>query len=919
MIRLFSLVLMVLAFAAPWPIGGNWPFSRTVLLGVSVLLLTGAVLEVFQNKGSQAYVSKQPFIIWFLLAGIAFTIFQSSEFSSGVQQQLGEKNIAVSAAIEVGSNANSQFSAAAEPELPPRPISVYVPATRQKLVDLIYGVGVFLAASVLLVDRKQTYPVLFSIVAVGAAVSFFGVLQQLSGDRRIYWQYELLWGGGPFGPFVNGNNAAGFLVICFSAGVFFVAQQFHKWKERAGEDDDDFVQGGEHWSAKNTSRQHLVRRFLELFAKLKPSHLYFLTALAILVTGVFVSLSRGGMVAISLSFLTALYLISKTNRVAVVILALMLCVGSVAMAFLSEQSANISDEIQSMSDLSEAAAPRWDHWKDAVPFGLKNGLIGVGNGTYRYVAPVFQTFFLPHTFAHAESVYIETLVELGWGGVALLLATIGYAFYASVGLLRRREHFDRALGTAAITCLVGQAAIATLDFGIYQPANTTVMAILMGAVVGRYSCSLDGTGYNPTSATSRKVTIALRLILIFVMMASTCWAVYESYGIESRRSAQRSIKLFNKHAGKGVQGMHGVSLDEVQRQLETAAAIRPDDAEVHYLMGDLHIARFRDQEARKLQDSLQSEIERIEGSDLSLEQQNLQIDELKEFDSQEIWNATAVALLHKRLRWAERHAPTAAIQIKSDPAVTTHLKMAMDEFQRAEQLCSRTARSPYRLAQLIALTSTNSATDTLRQESDFISEALRRSVPKTPLLFNCGLLALNSGDQARAVGLWKKCLRQPHNYSQEGLIVKFCLQDLPMKQFYEEVLPQEARYLVRIATRYFRSPELMLPKKFLITHVRRIINEQPDLSEMDRILLLARSATLINDYPEVVRQYERALLLAPTQASWRYDYAFALFQTKQFDESVRQLKKCELDPTVRKNRIKSLLAKIRRERSNSRH
>ena len=65
---------------------------------------------------------------------------------------------------------------------------------------------------------------------------------------------------------------------------------------------------------------------------------------------------------------------------------------------------------------------------------------------------------------------------------------------------------------------------------------------------------------------------------------------------------------------------------------------------------------------------------------------------------------------------------------------------------------------------------------------------------------------------------------------------------------------------------------------------------------------------------KMVVQYEKALPLAGSDVPWRFDYAFSLYQTKQFDESLRQLKMCELDPTIRKNRVKALLTKIRRER-----
>ena len=111
---------------------------------------------------------------------------------------------------------------------------------------------------------------------------------------------------------------------------------------------------------------------------------------------------------------------------------------------------------------------------------------------------------------------------------------------------------------------------------------------------------------------------------------------------------------------------------------------------------------------------------------------------------------------------------------------------------------------------------------------------------------------------------------------------------------------------------------MALPKKFLVVHIKRLIETQDDLPELEKNLLLANAAWQVEDYPEVAKNYANCLSLASTPAPWRYDYAFALYKTKQFDESVRQLKVCELDPSFRKNRIKRLLDLIRRERSNIR-
>ena len=109
---------------------------------------------------------------------------------------------------------------------------------------------------------------------------------------------------------------------------------------------------------------------------------------------------------------------------------------------------------------------------------------------------------------------------------------------------------------------------------------------------------------------------------------------------------------------------------------------------------------------------------------------------------------------------------------------------------------------------------------------------------------------------------------------------------------------------------------MMLPKKFLVVHIKRLIERSEDLSELEKKVFLARAARHINDYPAVAENYRLALTLAGTQAPWRYDYAFALYKTKQFDEAVRQLKVCELDPSFPKNRTKQLLKRIRTARSN---
>jgi len=51
----------------------------------------------------------------------------------------------------------------------------------------------------------------------GVAIAFFGLVQQLTWNGRLFWQVPLEQGGEPFGPFVDRNHAGGFLTLCLAA------------------------------------------------------------------------------------------------------------------------------------------------------------------------------------------------------------------------------------------------------------------------------------------------------------------------------------------------------------------------------------------------------------------------------------------------------------------------------------------------------------------------------------------------------------------------------------------------------------------------------------------------------------------------------------------------------------------------------
>ena len=170
--------------ALPWLLGGNLPPVRTVAIGITGLSLLGLVC-LPSLIGSPTRIGLLMKCV--LLTGIGYAALQL-----------------------VPSMAT---------------YSSYPSASRARLCEVILGVGVFVAASSIFTNRK-TIPYLFGLIAFnGVLLTFVGIAQSVSSSDKVLGIYELIQGGEPFGPFVNGNNAGGYLLLCFAAAIFFLARR----------------------------------------------------------------------------------------------------------------------------------------------------------------------------------------------------------------------------------------------------------------------------------------------------------------------------------------------------------------------------------------------------------------------------------------------------------------------------------------------------------------------------------------------------------------------------------------------------------------------------------------------------------------------------------------------------------------------
>ena len=774
-------------------------------------------------------------------------------------------------------------------------ISIYPTATRSSLVDLVIASGFFFATTLLVRRTGSISRLMIVMLLTGALVGFFGILQSVSWNGQLFWQYEMTQQGLAFGPFVNRNNAAGFLVMALCCGLYLSLIELFRWQQEANSINNQNARG----SGKNKS-PNWWSSIVYFFAKIESRHLYIMLGVSSVTAGVLMTLSRGGVLAmlLVLAGVAVFTMFKRQLRLPAMVAAILIGLGIGWFVSALEFDRKLADRVETITELELDQVPRLKHWQDMLPL-VKQTTLGTGAGTYRYVSPEYQTFEFDRVFAHAENIYLETFIELGYPGAILLLLTIVGCLIASLKLVRHDSIESHCLGVFGLLILLGTAAASLFDFGLYQPANYTFLAIALGMVVAKASQVSSSDHSNGNLSTSRLSTISIGLV-VMLFLISIGWTCWFSFGTESLRSVRRNVTLANAHMDASDALLAKKSLNSMQARLARVKSICPDSAELHIQLGELDLLRFRKSKAKELSAYVNEQL----ASQISEAEKTL----LKSYTAEKIWTSTSLHSANRELKSAlQNNLPSVTLNEFEQQL----LKSAYQNFTLASKLRRFDWETHLRLAQLEPILNPELKTFVPKVKSH-LKIALRRPYPSPQMLFDCGLVYLNAGVSEKAVELWSLCLRKRTARKFERPIVELSMSDLPMPPFFEKVLPQKPEFLLRVAKNYFRAPELILPKRLLLIHTERVIqNAKGDLNSADYHFFLAETASLSDQYKLAAKQYELALQERPSEVVWRFEYARCLNETRQYSEAIRQLQKCQLEKSPIFPRIKPLMERIR--------
>jgi len=343
-------------------------------------------------------------------------------------------------------------------------------ATRGALAMVLAYVMLFAVVAQRIRRPQDLEFLLKSLAIAGVSMAAIGLAQRYLGNGKFLWFMEH-----PSrdtmtvvkGTFANENHFVHFLALTLGPLMWWVVKE----QETIHETTAAFSKPG-----RDATRNNILPR-----GQVLP-----LIGLGIVLLASLLSFSRGGLLMMAVAGVTSTALLLYQRRVgkrAVVGLAI---VATMAMACIwvdgKELLARELETLQTVSidslDQNHGRRKIWSAVMTAVP---EFALTGTGVGSHRYVYPTYMKEKSAVQYTHAESGFLQVLLETGGLGFILLLSGIGLTSYWIFRGLRS----DRPELAFIAIPLASSAAVSVVhgivDFNWFIPANMCVTLFVAAA------------------------------------------------------------------------------------------------------------------------------------------------------------------------------------------------------------------------------------------------------------------------------------------------------------------------------------------------------------------------------------------------------------------------------------------------------
>jgi uncharacterized membrane protein len=311
--------------------------------------------------------------------------------------------------------------------------------------------------------HAQVKRAVWVMISMGTVLALFGIAQRMTWNGRFYWLGPEAPHGSAFGPFVNRTHFAGLVVVIVPMALALVlAGRRNRERRRHRRDWREHLRA---WNSQEAGPVSLI------------PWLIFLMGGAALASG-----SRGGVVALLTALLIMVGLGSRGSWGARRAGRIILTTGLIVLTGIWIGGDILYGTIERLAEeVSQAEmSPRLHIWADALQLWRQFPAIGSGLTTFGMVFPLVRTIPSPVTYTHAESDWVQLLIDTGTVGLLLALLSIGMT---GLALIRRYQGADsrwtRAFALAGLVALAGAVVQGIANFNLSVMSNFIYLALVV--------------------------------------------------------------------------------------------------------------------------------------------------------------------------------------------------------------------------------------------------------------------------------------------------------------------------------------------------------------------------------------------------------------------------------------------------------
>jgi O-antigen ligase len=332
-------------------------------------------------------------------------------------------------------------------------------------IAVIASLALFVVGASRLLSLTGARRIARAVALIGVLLALTGIIQQPLFTGKIYGFWAPLQGGSPYGPFVNRNHFAGWMLMGLPLTLGLVCGSIARGMRGV--------------------RPGLRERILWLSSPEASGLLLLAGAAALMTLSLVLTMSRSGMsAALAVLVITGALAVRRYNttgqRIAGVALVTVLLVGGVGWT-----GSDVIAKRFSAADWSELNN-RKGAWSDALDIARRYPIAGTGLNTYGLATLFYQQHDLSVHYSQAHNDYLQLAAE----GGALLTIPAAACLVAFIVAVARRFRQEVSVTTywlraGAVTGILGIALQETVEFSLQMPGNALLFAVLCAIALHR--------------------------------------------------------------------------------------------------------------------------------------------------------------------------------------------------------------------------------------------------------------------------------------------------------------------------------------------------------------------------------------------------------------------------------------------------